>query len=243
MSASTLTAHGAAVNAFGRHVHNLGRMGDLTAMILEMLHSEAWRRYRTATGTYRWLPGEFDYFLAVHDVDARDLPRLFLTPEKRAELAKAMDRTRVDDPHYRRSLDAAASANGTRHGLLEKWTTYHWAPGDPIGPRVRSRIKTGVTFEESARARREVRLRSNGSWTRIQAVIRAAANLSDDEIRAVVDALRDRLKPGRPVGTAPTTEAWRRVAEKLEWSPMKCAAHWNIQVDAAKKRLRRLRVG
>jgi hypothetical protein len=44
VSRSALSAHGAAVNAFGRHVQNLGRMGDLTVMILAMLHSHAWQQ-------------------------------------------------------------------------------------------------------------------------------------------------------------------------------------------------------
>jgi hypothetical protein len=58
--------------------------------------------YQTATGPYRWLPGEFDHFLAVHHVEARDLPRLFLTPDKRRALAAAMDRTRTGDKPCRK---------------------------------------------------------------------------------------------------------------------------------------------
>ena len=109
--ATDLKRNGARVLDFSRSVPNLGRLGELTEATVGMLQSKDWRDYSDAIGTYHWLPGEFDYFLALQTVDARDIARLYLTPDQRAELAGAMDRTRTGEARYRRTLDEVCTAN------------------------------------------------------------------------------------------------------------------------------------
>src|SRR5438093_9854088 len=104
MNSKTLKTHGDHVLKFSRAVPNMGRLGDLTRATLDMLRSNDWRYYADATGAYHFLPGEFDYFLALQTVEARDVARFYLTPEERTNMAGAMDRTRNGEPRYRRAL-------------------------------------------------------------------------------------------------------------------------------------------
>ena len=227
------------VLAFGRHVPNLGRLADLKQEIVQVLDSRAWRAYRDATGDATWLPGEFDYFLAVWCVTADDMSRLALTDEQKTTLIAASDRRRTGTRSYRRTLEEAAAAN-PHAGLINHWTRYGWAEKAPVSLRTLTRIQSGATWEKHARLRRIARLRESGSWDRVQTALQATADLTGDEVRALIEALRDRLKKtrGRP---AENYAAWRQVAEQLQWSPTKCAARWKIEVNAAKKRLARLR--
>jgi hypothetical protein len=233
--------NGQIVLAFGRHVPNLGRLADLRQEILQVLDSRAWRSYRDGTGDSSWLPGEFDYFLAVWGVAADDVSRLALTDDQKAALVAASDRRRTGTRQYRRTVEEAAMAN-PHAALADHWQRYGWADKAPVGIRTLTRLQSGATWEKNARVRRAARLRAAGSWARVEAALRATTGLSNDEVRAVIDALRDRLRkapPGRPMPE--DHAAWRRMAEQCDWSPTKCATKWKIDVGAAKMRLARLR--
>lgn len=204
-----------------------------------MLESRAWRAYRDGTGDSTWLSGEFDYFLAVWCVTADDVSRLALTDEQKAALLAAGDRRQTGTARVRRSLEEAAQAN-PHAGLLEHWQRYGWAEKTPISARTVARLQSGTTWEQHAQRRRLVRLRESGSWKRVEAAVSALDTLTDDEIRGVIELLRQRLQRiGRPV--ALDEVAQRKIAERCDWSPTKCAAAWQISIAAAKKRLERLR--
>ena len=94
MNSKTLGIRGDHVHRFARAIPNLGRLGELTRAIVEMLRSNDWRDYSDATGVYHFEAGEFDYFLALQTVNAGDVARLYLTPEERTKIATAMDRAR-----------------------------------------------------------------------------------------------------------------------------------------------------
>jgi hypothetical protein len=172
----------------------MGRLGDLTRATIEMLRSGDWRDYSDATGVYHFLPGEFDYFLALQTVEMRDVARLYLTPEERVELATAMDRTRTGEAKYRRPFEAVTTAHGhAAQSLTSYWTRYGWAEGKfPLGARAIARARTGLSPEEHARATRTKRLRqlSDGWRDRVARVVAAADGFSREELLAAIDVLK-----------------------------------------------------
>lgn len=195
MNPKTLKTHGSHVDKFARAVPNMGRLGDLTRATIDMLRSGDWRDYSDATGVYHFLPGEFDYFLALQTVDMRDVARLYLTPEEKLELATAMDRTKTGDTKYRRSFDDVSAAHGhAAQSLTTYWTRYGWGDGKtPVGARVLARARMGMSPEEHARQARIKRLRqlSSGWRDRVARVIAAAEGFSREELLAAIDALKE----------------------------------------------------
>ena len=194
MNSKTLKTRGEHVLQFARAVPNLGQLGELTRAVLDMLHSKDWREYSDATGAYHFLPGEFDYFLALQTVNARDVARLYLTPEDRAEVASAMDRIRTGEARYRRSVMEVAEAHPhAGQSLTTYWERYEWtSTKHPVGARAVARARTGVTLEEHARQTRIKRLRQLGDgWrARIDRVVAAAEGFTREELLAAIDALK-----------------------------------------------------
>src|SRR5580700_3356665 len=137
MNSKTLGIRGDHVHRFARSIPNLGRLGELTRAIVEMLDSNDWCDYSDATGAYHFEPGEFDYFLALQTVNARDVARLYLTPEQRTQLALAMDRSRTDDAKHRRSLEAVIAAHPhAKQSLMTYWERFGWnETRHPVGAR------------------------------------------------------------------------------------------------------------
>jgi hypothetical protein len=243
MSTKALKTHGDHVDRFARAVPNMGRLGDLTRATMEMLQSNDWRDYTDATGAYHFLPGEFDYFLALQTVDARDVARFYVTPEERVALAAAMDRTRADEARYRRPLDAVATAHPhAAQSLTDYWTRYGWNQGKaPIGHRAAYLARTGVSFEEHARKARLTRLRhlSNGWRDRVARVVAAAEGFTREELLAAIEELKKLAQKAPKL--LPEAHQWRQEATKLDWSPSACAKQWGISKQAAEKRFARLR--
>ena len=204
MNSKALRAHGSHVDQFARSVPNMGRLGDLTRAIMEMLRSGDWRDYSDATGAYHFLPGEFDYFLALQTVERRDIARLYLTPEERIELATAMDRTRTGEADYRRPIEeVTASHQHAAQSLTRSWTQYAWSEGRyPLGSRALVISKTGVSPEEHARQARMKRLRqlSSGWRDRVARVVAAADGFSREELLAAIDALKQLAKKAPRLG-------------------------------------------
>ena len=238
MQPTTLKAHSEHVHRFARQIPNLGRIGELTRAILDMFHSGDWRAFADALGQYQFRPGEFDYFLALQSVDARDVTRLY--PEAKLEIAPAMDSNR-QDRRYRRTLEAVADAHPhARELLLEHWTRYAWGTiATPVGTRALVRARAGKTFEARARDARLDRLKEsrNGWRDRIDRVLAAADKLNRDELLEVIDELKKLTRLRKT-----NSDAWRKDAQELRWSPADCAARWKVSKTAAQSRLGRLKL-
>lgn len=224
MNSRELKTHGARVDQFARAVPNMGRLGDLTRAAVEMLRSSDWRDYSDATGSYHFLPGEFDYFLALQTVDARDVARFLLSPEERMELAQAMDHTRTGEESYRRTLEQVATEHPhAARSLTDYWGRFGWGDGKhPVSTRTLIRARTGVTPEEHARQTRMKRLRqlANGWRDRVARVVEAAEGFSREELLAAIEALQELAREAPKLAGA---ETWRRDAEELDWSDVECA--------------------
>ena len=194
MNSKTLGTRGDHVHRFARAVPNLGRIGELTRAIIDMLESNDWRHYSDATGVYHFEEGEFDYFLALQTVNARDVARLYLSPEERTKIATAMDRARTGEARYRRPLgDVIAAHPHVAQNLPTYWDRYDWKETKyPVGARAIVRARGGTSPENHARQARIKRLRvlSDGWRDRVERVRAAAEGLSREEILAAIDALK-----------------------------------------------------
>jgi hypothetical protein len=208
-----------------------------------MLRSNDWRDYTDATGVYHFLTGEFDYFLALQAVDAKDVARFYLSVDERTELATAMDRSRAGDADYRRTLEELALAiPHAAKTFNDYWTRFGWgATKHPVGARALARVRHGSTAEEHARRERIKRLKQlrDGWRERVAAVVAAADGFSREEIFAAIDALRQLATKARKL-TDERAE-WLEDAESLDWSEVECAKRWNVSRPAARMRLGRLR--
>jgi hypothetical protein len=195
MNSRTLRTHGTHVDRFARAVPNLGRLGELTRAIIEMLRSQDWRDYSDATGAYHFEEGEFDYFLALQTVSARDVARLYITPEERTELALAMDRSRTNEEKYRRPIEVVITAHPhAAQSLTTHWERFGWLETKhPVGARAIARARTGVTPEEHAKQARMKRLRqlADGWRDRVARVRAAAEGLTREELLAAIDVLKE----------------------------------------------------
>jgi len=164
MSVELVDENGERVIAFTGRIRNLTRIAELTASIIDMAESGAWRNYRTAVGHEQWLCAEFDYFLIACQLERDDIARVLAWNADSAKLAPLMDREAASE--RRRDLDAASASWGSPGGetLLIRAKRLGWLndggrlAASPIPRRARTRAITGVTVDELARHRRAERI-------------------------------------------------------------------------------------
>ena len=97
--------NGEIVQQFAMTMHNLGlsRAGEV---LVEMLASHRWQQWSQGGLVFRFLPGEFDYFLSQQDIQRSEvmaIPDL----EAKAKLEEAMDERRTGEEGYRRPIAVA----------------------------------------------------------------------------------------------------------------------------------------
>lgn len=193
-----LDPHGRQVHAFSLRMANLG-FAQVADAIGSMLRSPSWREFKDGLGTYRFLPGEFDYFLTQQGVSRDDVMHGVRDLDLKAELEAAMDERRTGDETYRRRLEDARAANPTRPDV----------PIQPFGFRKsesQSLVEAGVLSKPVARAplggavRRYVNTGSAKSPTqalpRVEKIRRSAVRLQDEDLLSLIAAL-DAERRGR----------------------------------------------
>lgn len=186
--------NGEQVHSFAVQMGNLGlsRVADL---LVAMFTSGTWREFKDGTGVYRFLPGEYDYFLTQQGV-SRDMVMHGIRDVKiKAQLEEAMDERRTGEEGYRRGLSQVRAELPHR-------------PGNPIEP-------FGYTPSQSAlleadgrkvarhreplgRAPRQYRLsggtttrRPNEELERSERLKRSVLALSDERLAGLVEAIAE----------------------------------------------------
>lgn len=187
-----LDANGQKVHAFALEMTNLGfrRMAD---KLLNMLEDDAWREFADGLGKYRFLPGEFDYFLSQQGITRDDIMNGIRDVETKARLEEAMDeRLTGKDPAYRRPVLEARDANPTR-------------PDRPIEPFGLTKSEAKALLGDEAATSRPAlggavrRWRATGGETtrkpseslpRAERIYRSAARLPDEELLELIERLK-----------------------------------------------------
>ena len=98
------------VSSFSLTMSNLGT-SRAERTIIEMLESGSWQEFSHGWGTFRFLPGEFDYFLTSHGIDRDYVMATMRDMQVKARLEAAMDERRTGEEGYRRSLDDVRAGN------------------------------------------------------------------------------------------------------------------------------------
>jgi hypothetical protein len=196
-----LDTHGRAVHRFALDMANLGttRLADaLTAM----LESGSWREFKDGLGAYRFLPGEFDYFLSQQGVDRDQVMLGVRDVALKANLEAAMDERRTGTDEYRRRLEEVRKANPKRPGrpivpygysereakvLVEEGRLPQTGHRPPLGPAARRFIVTGG--KTSVAAAKQAPL--------VERLGRSAKRLSDEELEQLIATLRGELRQRR----------------------------------------------
>jgi hypothetical protein len=174
------------VHVFSLQMSNLGlsRVADL---LVAMFESGVWREFRDGTGTYRFLPGEFDYFLTQQGVTRDFVMHGVRDVEVKARIEEAMDERRTGEDGYRRKLVEVRAQVPER-------------PGTPIEPfgytkaeaaylRDADGRKGSAHREPLGRAPRQYRL-TGGATTRrpgerigrLERIRRDLSRLTEDEL-------------------------------------------------------------
>lgn len=193
-----LDTNGKKVHAFALDMQNLGfqRMAEKLA---SMLDDGAWQDFADGLGHYRYLPGEFDYFLTQQGVTRDDVMKGIRDIDMKARVEEAMDERRTGNDDYRRRVLDARKANPER-------------PGRPIEPfgltkaeaKVLVEIGAGVASGDRPALGNAVRrwTKSGGKTTRkpsdvlprSERLFRSAKGLADDELSELVDRLKEELR-------------------------------------------------
>jgi hypothetical protein len=134
-----LDTNGRQVHAFALRMQNLGFV-QLTETLIAMFKSGAWMSFSDGLGDYRFLPGEFDYFLTQQGVLREDVMAGVRDISLKAELDGAMDERRTGEDEYRRTLNEARDANPKR-------------PQQPIEPFGFSRREAAILVDEGRLAK------------------------------------------------------------------------------------------
>lgn len=174
----------------------------MTDLLVSMLKSGAWRDFHDGLGAYRFLPGEFDYFLTQQGVTRDELMHGVRDIDTKALLEEAMDERRTGEDGYRRRVAEVRTAIPER-------------PGRPILPfgyrksegKVLIREGAGVTSSQRAPLGEAVRrYRNSGGQTsrkpsetvpQVERVRRAAMRLDDADLAALLEAVKEEIKRRR----------------------------------------------
>jgi outer membrane murein-binding lipoprotein Lpp len=192
------------VHAFALQIGNLGlsRVADL---LLAMFESGAWHQFQDGTGTFRFLPGEFDYFLTQQGVTRDHVMHGVRDVQVKARLEEAMDERRTGEDGYRRRLADVRDQVPQRPGRDIEPFGYTAAEGRELTGR------KGSAREALGRAPRQLRLsggvttkRPNELASRVERLHRSVLRLDDVELAAMAEAIsQEQARRSRPATEQP----------------------------------------
>jgi hypothetical protein len=195
-----LDLHGREVHAFSMRMANLG-YAEMADLLLSMLKSPSWRSFTDGTGTYAFLPGEFDYFLTQQGVRHEDVMKGVADLDRKAELEAAMDERRTGEENYRRPILQARAENPRKSGRpiepfgLTKAEAKALVKDSAGTSRLHDRPALGESvrrFTNTGTARRQSR-----ELPLVERLRRSALRLDNDDLTDLIDSLKQEQKRRR----------------------------------------------
>ncbi len=185
--ADKLRAHGNAVHSFAATMQNLG-LAHQVDQLMGLFRSGYWREFRDGLGTYRFLPGEFDYFLTQWGVDRATV--LTFPIDARVELLAAMDERRTGEEGYRRRLEDARKENPGRPDPINGFGYTEREAKVQEGPASTTRVGHRPALGDRVRRVAEGRpIPKANEASRLERVRRRVLRLPDDELEAIYQAV------------------------------------------------------
>lgn len=177
------------VHAFALEMGNLG-LSRVSELLVAMFESGAWREFRDGTGSYRFLPGEFDYFLTQQGVTRDFVMHGVRDVAVKAKLEEAMDERRTGEADYRRTLSEVRDQIPIRPGRPIEPFGYQASEGKNLdGPHPRTRPALGRAPRQFRLTGGATTLRPNERLTRLERLTNAIARYSDEELHSLSAAL------------------------------------------------------
>jgi hypothetical protein len=200
--------NGRQVHAFALQMANLGYT-RMTDELMKMLRAGHWRNFQYGDGRFRFLPGEFDYFLTQQGVRREDVMKGVQDLDAKAELEAAMDERRTGEENYRRRIAEARADNPQR-------------PGRPIEPFGVTKAEAKALLNDRADGYRprEALGKAARRWTLtsrattrapsetlplVERLRRSALRLDDADLADLIDSLKQEQKRRRRGASTPTT--------------------------------------
>lgn len=193
-----LDKNGKKVHAFALDMQNLGfqRMAE---KLVSMLDDGAWQEFTDGTGPYRFLPGEFDYFLTQQGVTRDDVMNGIRDVEMKARIEEVMDERRTGDDDYRRRLLEARKDNPKRPGRpIEPFGLTKAEAKALVGGRGVAAAPHRAALGDAVRRWRNTQGRTTRRPSQVlprsERLFRSAKGLPNGELADLVDRLKEELR-------------------------------------------------
>jgi hypothetical protein len=180
--------NGDQVHAFALEMGNLG-LSRVSDLLLAMFQSGAWMEFKDGIGIYRFLPGEFDYFLTQQGVTRDHVMYGVRDIKTKAQLEEAMDEQRTGEPGYRRRLTEVRTAVPERpgspiepFGYTKSESKHLQGAGDKIPLRREALGRAPRQYRQSGGTTTR---RPNEELDRVERLKRAVIRLPDDEFALI----------------------------------------------------------
>jgi hypothetical protein len=184
----------------------LSRVADL---LFSMFESGVWKEFKDGSGVYRFLPGEFDYFLTQQGVTRDHVMHGVRDVKIKAQLEEAMDERRTGELAYRRRLPEVRADVPDRpghpiepFGYTKSESKYLQAAGGHVPPQREPLGRAPRQYRQSGGATTR---RPNEELGRLERLKRAVLRLPDDDFAAIADAIgleqARRRSAGGPAGS------------------------------------------
>ena len=171
------------VHAFALEMGNLG-LARVTDLLVAMFESGAWTEFRDGTGNYRFLPGEFDYFLTQQGVTRDFVMHGVRDVAVKAKLEEAMDERRTGEADYRRSVLEARQQIPERPGRPIEPFGYQVSEAKNLdGAHPRTRPPLGRAPRQFRLTGGASTLRPNERLSPLQRIANAIVRLPDDDLQ------------------------------------------------------------
>ena len=143
--------------------------------------------------TYRFLPGEFDYFLTQQGVTREQVLHGIQDVEAKAHLEDGMDERRTGEDGYRRPLEQARAMIPERPGRPIEPFGYTSAEGRRFTGRSSSREPLGRAPRQFRKTGGATTKRPNELIDRTERITRAVLRLPEPELRKLIEAIQNEL--------------------------------------------------
>lgn len=184
--------NGEVVQRFSMTMHNLG-LARAAEELVAMLKSERWLEWSQGGMTFRFLPGEFDYFLSQQDIQREDvmaIPDL----QAKAQLEAAMDERRTGEDGYRRAIKIARKELPKLPGRPARPYGYSRSEAEAIGKELSGKPAHRPALGATVRRYRNTGGADSGTrdkrprWERLAA---SARRLPDEELAQLKQLIDD----------------------------------------------------
>jgi len=196
-----LDEHGRVVHRFALDMANIG-LSVVADRLVSMVESEVWREFSDGLGQYRFLPGEFDYFLTQQGIERDHVMHGVTDVVVKAKLEEFMDERRTGDANYRRRVADVRRENPSRPGRPIMPFGYTTAEAkllheEGVVSSLRSRLALGTATRQFRSTDGATTVVPSRQRPLVERLARSADRLPDQELESLIRQLEEIWKRRR----------------------------------------------